>query len=129
MMPTERGFTFGDLMRATDGTQGILRGQGGMGSDRVRLVSDDAEQRELGKFNLSELDGIERRGVDGGYDRIIMNPPFGDRRDAEHVRHAYSLLKPGGRLVAIMGEGVFFGKDKKADDFREWLDTLGGTSE
>lgn len=127
--PTERGFTFGDLMRATDGTQGILRGQGGMGSDRVRLVSDDAEQRELGKFNLSELEGIERRGVDSGYDRIIMNPPFGDRRDAEHVRHAYSLLKPGGRLVAIMGEGVFFGKDKKAEEFREWLDTLGGTSE
>lgn len=127
--PTERGFTFGDLMRAPDGTQGILRGQGGMGSDRVRLVSDDAGQRELGKFNFSELEGVERRGVDSGYDRIIMNPPFGDRRDAEHVRHAYSLLKPGGRLVAIMGEGVFFGKDKKADEFREWLDTLGGTSE
>ena len=58
-----------------------------------------------------------------------MNPPFSDRRDAEHVQHAYGLLKPGGRLVAIMGEGVFFGQDKKATAFRDWLDSKNGTSE
>ena len=28
-----------------------------------------------------------------------------------------------------MGEGVFFGQDKKAVEFREWLDSVGGTSE
>lgn len=126
---SQRGFTYGDLMQAPDGTRGILRGQGGMGSDRVRLVSDEADPRELGKFNFSDLEGIERRGVGSGYDRIIMNPPFSDRRDAQHVRHAYGLLKPGGRLVAIMGDGVFFGQDKKATEFREWLDSVGGTSE
>lgn len=126
---SHRGFTYGDLMQAPDGTRGILRGQGGMGSDRVRLVSDEADPRELGKFNFSDLEGIERRGVGSGYDRIIMNPPFSDRRDAQHVQHAYGLLKPGGRLVAIMGEGVFFGQDKKATEFREWLDSVGGTSE
>ncbi|MEN2425982.1 PLxRFG domain-containing protein [Chromobacterium vaccinii] len=126
-----RGFTYGDLMEAPDGTRGILRGQGGMGSDRVRLVSDApaGEARELGKYNFSELTGVEHRGPGSGYDRIIMNPPFSDRRDAEHVRHAYTLLKPGGRLVAIMGEGVFFGQDKKAQAFREWLEQVGGTSE
>ena len=123
----ERGFTFGDLMEAPDGTRGILRGQGGMGSDRVRLVSEDG--RERGKFNFSELTGIERRGVGSGYDRILMNPPFSDRRDAAHVLHAYSLLKPGGRLVAIMGEGVFFGQDKKATAFREWMESLGASDE
>ena len=58
-----------------------------------------------------------------------MNPPFSNRRDIEHVRHAYELLKPGGRIVAIMGEGSFFGSDKKATEFREWLDSLNGTSE
>ena len=36
------------------------------------------------------------------YDVIIMNPPFENHQDIEHVQHAYSLLKPGGRLVAIM---------------------------
>lgn len=63
------------------------------------------------------------------YDRIIMNPPFSDRRDAQHVQHAYSLLKPNGRIVAIMGEGVFFGNDKKAQAFRDWLDSVDATVE
>ncbi len=127
--PLERGFTFGDLMRAPDGTMGILRGKGGMGSDRVQLVADNPEGEFLGYYNFSDLEGVERRGSISGYDRILMNPPFSDRRDAEHVKHAYDLLNPGGRLVAIMGEGVFFGQDKKAQDFREWLEKVGGTDE
>ncbi|MBT3196238.1 MAG: PLxRFG domain-containing protein [Gammaproteobacteria bacterium] len=64
-----------------------------------------------------------------GYHRIVMNPPFEKGQDIEHVRHAHSLLKPGGRVVAIMSEGPFFRKDKKAIAFREWLEDLGGTSE
>jgi hypothetical protein len=120
-------FTFGDVFRAPDGTEGVMRGQGGMGSQRVRL--EDEGGRTLGVFDRSELTGVRHRGVSSGYDRIIMNPPFSKRRDAEHVRHAYELLRPGGRIVAIMGEGVFFGSDKKAEEFREWLDSVDGTSE
>ena len=82
-----------------------------------------------GYYDRADLTGVTHNGTASGYDRIIMNPPFSNRRDAEHVRHAYSLLKPGGRIVAIMGEGVFFGQDKKAQDFREWLESVGGTSE
>jgi hypothetical protein len=126
---TPRGYTFGDLMEAPDGNRGILRGLGGMGSDRVRLVDQNDPARVLGYYNFSELEGVALLGHGSGYDRIIMNPPFSDRRDAQHVMHAYSLLKPGGRLVAIMGEGVFFGQDKKAQAFRDWLDAHGGTSE
>lgn len=65
----------------------------------------------------------------GGYDRIIMNPPFENGQDIEHVRHAYELLEPGGRIVAIMSEGPFFRGDKKASSFREWLEGLEGVSE
>jgi hypothetical protein len=120
-------FTYGDIFRAPDGTQGILRGLGGMGSQRVRL--EDEQGNRLGLYNRDEVVGVAHRGVQSGYDRIIMNPPFSDRRDAEHVRHAYTLLRPGGRIVALMGEGVFFGQDKRAQDFRDWLDSVGGTSE
>lgn len=35
-------------------------------------------------------------------DRVVMNPPFSNRQDLKHVRHAMKFLKPGGRLVAIM---------------------------
>lgn len=115
-------WTFGDTYSAEDGTQGVLRGGN---RERVRLVGENGET--LGYFNREDLTPVKKNG--GGYDRIIMNPPFGDRRDAQHVRHAFDLLAPGGRLVAIMGEGVFFGQDKKATAFREWLESVGGSSE
>lgn len=65
----------------------------------------------------------------GEYDAVIMNPPFGNRQDATHIQRAYDMLKPGGKLVAIAGEGVFFGSDKKAEEFRSWLDDRGAEVE
>lgn len=65
----------------------------------------------------------------GQYDRIVMNPPFSNGQDAEHIHHAYELLKPGGKLVAIAGEGIFFRNDAKATAFRKWLEEVDGTSE
>lgn len=123
MQPREF-FTYGDIFRAPDGTEGIMRG---VSQSRVRL--EDENGNRLGLYDRDELTGIGHRGSWSGYDRIVMNPPFSKRQDAEHVMHAYKLLKPGGRIVAIMGEGVFFGQDKKAQEFREWLDSVGGTSE
>ena len=65
----------------------------------------------------------------GQYDAVIMNPPFSDRMDAAHIMRAWDMVKPGGKLVAISGEGVFFGTDKKAQGFRDWLDTHGAEVE
>lgn len=36
------------------------------------------------------------------FDIVVMNPPFYGRHYAKHVRHAWSLLAPGGTLVAIL---------------------------
>lgn len=63
------------------------------------------------------------------YDAVLMNPPFSDRKDAEHIMRAMDMVKPGGKLVAIAGEGVFFGSDKKAVAFREWLAEQGAEIE
>lgn len=41
----------------------------------------------------------------GTYDRIVMNPPFQNGEDIRHIEHAYSLLRPGGRLVALCANG------------------------
>ncbi|WP_122760516.1 methyltransferase domain-containing protein [Pseudomonas viridiflava] len=57
------------------------------------------------------------------YDAILMNPPFSNRQDAAHIMQAFGMLAAGGKLVAIAGEGVFFGVDKKAEQFRDWLDS------
>ncbi len=63
------------------------------------------------------------------YDRVLMNPPFEKGQDMVHVQRAYDMLKPGGTMVAIMGEGAFFRGDKQAEGFRSWLNGVGGTSE
>lgn len=124
-----RGFTYGDVFRDKDGTEGVMRGSGGMGSGRVGFIPLGKDERQMEWKDREDLEGVRKSGTNSGYDRIIMNPPFSERRDIAHVRHAYDLLRTGGRLVAIMGEGSFFGQDKKAQEFREWLDSVGGTSE
>lgn len=58
------------------------------------------------------------------YDRIVMNPPFGNDNGAAHVRHAYDMLKPGGRLVAVMGAGT-----RGKAEFDAWLETVSGLAE
>lgn len=53
------------------------------------------------------------------YDRIIMNPPFSHAADIDHVTHAWNLLTPGGRIIAIMSAGTQYRQDKKSAAFRE----------
>ena len=55
------------------------------------------------------------------YDRVVMNPPFAKLADIDHVLHAFKFLKPGGRLVAIMGAGFSFRNDSKCLSFRNFL--------
>ena len=60
-----------------------------------------------------------------GYDKIVMNPPFEKGADIAHVKHAFEMLKPGGRLVAIMSEGPFFRDTKDAKEFRQMVSEYG----
>jgi hypothetical protein len=66
---------------------------------------------------------------DGEFTRVLMNPPFENCADIEHIRHAYDLLAPGGRVVAIASEHGFFARDQRSEDFRSWLDDLGAELE
>ena len=77
---------------------------------------------ELRGFNTICGDFLEHTG---SYDRITMNPPFENFQDIRHVRHAFDCLKPGGRLVSIMGESAFFRSDRILTEFRGWLDDKG----
>ncbi|MBY0402537.1 MAG: methyltransferase [Cyanobacteria bacterium] len=70
------------------------------------------------------------------FDRIVMNPPFEDRRDIQHVINAYQYLKPGGRLVAVMSENSFrlhpgdsIPYQKLLRSFQCWLRSLGAKTE
>ncbi len=55
------------------------------------------------------------------FDRVVMNPPFERKQDIAHVKRAFSLLAPGGRLVSVMAGGVEFREDKVTAAFREFV--------
>jgi phospholipid N-methyltransferase len=63
------------------------------------------------------------------FDVVLMNPPFANGVDVQHVTHALRFLRPGGRLVAIMSAGVTFRTDRKTVEFRKLVASYGGTIE
>jgi protein-L-isoaspartate O-methyltransferase len=83
----------------------------------------------LGVFGLHVHQGdfLHCNGDLGKFDRVVMNPPFVDQADIDHVTHALNFLKPGGKLVAIMSAGASFRQDRKASNFRALIEGLGGT--
>lgn len=97
----------------------------------VDVLEISSQLRDILKakgYNVVDHD-FESFSPSDKYDAVIMNPPFSSRKDAEHIQRAYTMLKPGGRLVAIAGEGVFIGSDAKAVQFRDWLDAKGADVE
>lgn len=60
----------------------------------------------------------------GEFDRIVMNPPFVNGADIDHIRHAWQFLKPGGRLVALCADG-----SRQRDTLKPWVEEEGGTYE
>ena len=67
--------------------------------------------------------GTDALNVAGTFDRVVMNPPFEDGQDMAHVRHAFEHnLAPGGRLVAIVGNGALHNSRAVNDAFRAFLD-------
>ncbi len=100
----------------------------GAANDRLREILGAKGYALVGRDALAFHDA-------DGFDRVLMsrqagaaNPPFG-RGGAlamSHVRHAISLVRPGGRLVAVVPESCFFRADRAHKAFRDWLHTLGG---
>ncbi len=61
----------------------------------------------------------------GLFDVVIMNPPFANNADINHVAAAASYLRPSGRLVAIMSPHFTFASDSLSVYFRDWIDRHG----
>jgi predicted RNA methylase len=68
--------------------------------------------------NFDNFLGVEIEGIT----KVIMNPPFENQQDIEHVTHALRILQPGGTLVSIMSPGIKFRDNKKTTDFLTMLD-------
>lgn len=119
------------VLEPSAGLGAIARAVWVIGATLDMVEKNERRAEELRKQNFGDVyctDFLEF-GFDGWqYDRIVMNPPFEELQDIDHVWHAYKLLARGGRLVSVMSESPFFRTDSKAVRFREWIDGVGGYS-
>lgn len=90
-------------------------GQGGlakyMPADRTTCVEISklhCKVLEAKGFNVQQADFIAWADTVKYpiFDRVLMNPPFSEGRAKAHVEAAASLVKKGGRLVAILPSGM-----------------------
>jgi phospholipid N-methyltransferase len=114
----------------------VLEPSAGKGDivDQIKRAQPEANVKAL-EYNRTFGDVLGAKGHDvefgdfmehkGQYDRIVMNPPFENGADMQHVRHAYEQLKPGGKLVAIMAGGG----TAKRQEFDKWVQSIGGEVE
>ena len=58
------------------------------------------------------------------FDGVIMNPPFSNLQDVDHVMAALDLLGHQGAVVAIMSKRWTFGTDRKSTQFRDVFESL-----
>ncbi|WP_421700812.1 LPD38 domain-containing protein [Aeromonas hydrophila] len=96
--------------------------------DAVELAGDLREILQAKGFGLVGSDFMATTPAQS-YDAVVMNPPFSNDMDIDHVRHAYDFLKPGGRLAAIVSAGAGQQSTRKGQEFAAWLDTLGAVVE
>jgi len=123
MADVKAGMSFLEPSAGNGNIADAIRDKTGIMADVCEISGELAEILKEKGYNLVASDFLDYN--EKKYDRIIMNPPFSNRMDAEHLKHAYELLKPNGKVVSIVGEGIFSGSDRKAVEFREWIDSLG----
>ena len=78
--------------------------------DQLHAVEISAElanklSQEFPLTKVTQGDFLSINGALGQFDRIIMNPPFKNGDDIKHIKHALTMLKPGGVLVSLCANG------------------------
>ena len=65
--------------------------------------------RRTGQFDVRQGDflGMSPAFL-GDFDVIVMNPPFTKDADIRHILHAWTFLRPGGKLVSLCSPGFTF---------------------
>ena len=92
-------------------------------SNRIHQLRDKWSSLVTYNLDFLKFEPLER------YDVIIMNPPFEQQQDIDHVTHAFNnCLKVGGKLASVMADGAFFRMNRKAKDFRYLLEKNYGYS-
>lgn len=88
--------------------------------DNLKVLIDEYNVDDFWRMNFLDFECDEDIPK---FDRIIMNPPFRNQQDIDHITHALeNCLADGGILVSIVSESPFFRTTKKAEAFRNLLE-------
>lgn len=115
------------ILEPSAGVGAIIKRLVEKGADYRKIIAIEKNERRAEILNKVDCDELYygdflKYGVRADSPTLIyMNPPFEELQDIDHVKHAYEILKPGGAMVSVMGEGAFFRSDKKSVAFRKWL--------
>lgn len=74
------------------------------------------------RMKLNIYDFLQLEVENGGYSKIIANPPFSKNQDIDHVYKMWECLAEGGRIVTIMSNHWRESANKKETVFRDWLE-------
>lgn len=115
-------------------TDTVLEPSAGQGDLAAFLPADRTTCVDLATLNVEVLKAKGYRAVRADflewsrkeatrYDRVVMNPPFSQGRAVAHLEAAARMVKPGGRLVAILPASMR-GKDALPGWALEWSDVI-----
>lgn len=94
----------------------------------VELMPENIKALTRQGYNVTEGCFLQCDSDDLGlFDRIVANPPFTKNQDIDHIKHMFSMLRPGGKLVSMASKSWTFGSQKKQLAFRSWLDEVSAT--
>lgn len=104
-----------DILEPSAGTGNLIGAMGGQmfnhnpkgGSIKAVEINFKLAEKLRSEFPLTEVITADFLTLNdlGKFDKIIMNPPFERGVDIKHIRHAQSMLKDGGKLVALCANG------------------------
>ena len=93
----------------------------------LELLADRVNVREEHKLTVDGRDffDVSPASYPEGFDRVMMNPPFSNAQEVEHVLHAWKFVKPGGKLVSIMSKAVTYRTTGRYAVFSSFLEENG----
>ncbi|MFI7608483.1 class I SAM-dependent methyltransferase [Micromonospora sp. NPDC049366] len=102
---------------------------------RAALIGDHDGRVTVFNCTLEEYAATARHPIGAGsgirFNAVVMNPPFAVPGNAtlwiDHVMLAWELLRPGGRLVAIVPSALKYRHGKKFDAIRALMQQCGGS--
>lgn len=115
------------ILEPSAGLGRILRALAGCQSSEVVAVEVSPDccaalyAADLPNVTLRQGDFLKMDNL-GEFDGVTMNPPFHMRSDIRHIRHALTMLKPGGRLAGICMAGPM--REKELRPLADYWESL-----